>query len=264
MDNNIRKLIEDRCDYLMKLANRTSERLKSFPVGKVYVKRHKDYVYYYLSSDGQDVQEKAIDKSEKEYIGTLAQKGYLEKVLKAAETEMEVLKRFQGRYPKVVAEEVYEHLSADRQEFVKPIIPTDEQFVLRWQSQPFVPKPIAEGIPIYKTMRGEQVRSKSEQLIADRLYVNGIPYKYECPTLIGDEIFHPDFTVLRISDRKILYYEHCGRMDDEVYANDMVDRSRKYALAGIRQGDSLFYTFESSRYPLDSRVVDNLIRDQFK
>lgn len=264
MDNSIRKIIENRYDYLIKLIKRTTEKLRRLPAGTVYVKRHKDYVYYYLAADGRGSREKLINKNEKDYIGTLAQKSYLEKVLKAAETELEVIKRFKGRYPKVVAEEVYEQLSADRKDIVKPIVLTDDQYVLRWQSQPYDPKPISEGIPIFETMRGERVRSKSEQIIADRLYVSGIPYKYECPILVGDEIMHPDFSVLRISDRKILYYEHCGRMDDEDYANDMVDRSRKYALAGIMQGDRLFYTFESSKYPLDVRVVDKLIQEQFK
>ena len=61
-----------------------------------------------------------------------------------------------------------------------------------------------------------------------------------------------------------MYYEHCGRMDDAQYANDMVDRSRKYELAGFRQGDKLFYSFESSLQPLDVRVIDQMINTTFK
>ena len=113
-------------------------------------------------------------------------------------------------------------------------------------------------------MNGERVRSKSEMIIADRLFVNGIPYKYECPLMVGDnEIIHPDFTILRIRDRKIIYYEHCGKMDDPGYAEEMVERSVKYSLAGIVQGDSLFYTYESSTKPLDVRVLDNMIKRSF-
>ena len=89
--------------------------------------------------------------------------------------------------------------------------------------------------------------------------------KYECPLMVGDnEIIHPDFTILRISDRKIIYYEHCGRMDDPGYAEDMVERSVKYSLSGILQGDRLFYTFETSATPLDVRVLDEMIRRNFK
>ena len=101
-------------------------------------------------------------------------------------------------------------------------------------------------------------------IIADRLYLNGIPYKYECPIKVGDEIIHPDFTILRISDRKILYLEHCGMLDDPKYADDLVRRASLYALEGIVMGDRLFYTFESSKTPLDVRVMEALINNQFR
>ena len=101
-------------------------------------------------------------------------------------------------------------------------------------------------------------------IIADRLYLNGVPYKYECPIKVGNEIIHPDFTILRISDRKILYLEHCGMLDDPKYADDMVRRASLFALEGIIMGDRLFYTVESSQNPLDVRVLDVMIQNQFR
>ena len=264
MKNSFRTELEVRSDILNELVKKTTEKLKSFPAGYIYVKHRKDNVYFYLVSDEPNSEEKLLDNNEKEYIRSLIQKGYLEKVLKAAERELDVVMKLQRRYPKVLAEEVYDQLSPERKELVNPIIPTDKQIIDKWMSIPYIPKPISDDIPIYKTMRGERVRSKSEQIIADRLHVNGIPYKYECPLQVGDEIIHPDFTILRIRDRRILFYEHCGRMDDAQYANDMVDRSRKYELAGIRQGDKLFYSFESSLMPLDVRVIDQMINETFK
>lgn len=127
-----------------------------------------------------------------------------------------------------------------------------------------VKKPISDDIPVYTTMRGERVRSKSEIIIADRLFANGIPYKYECPLKVGNEIIHPDFTILRMSDRKILYHEHCGMADDSGYAEDMVKRINDYSEEGIIQGDSLFLSFETSKQPLDVRVIDRLINSHFR
>ena len=163
-----------------------------------------------------------------------------------------------------IAEDVYDNLTEDRKYLVKPIIPTDEQLVSRWLAEPYKKKPISEDVPIFETKRGERVRSKSEMIIANMLYDYGIPYKYECPINVGGEIIHPDFTILRLSDRKIIYYEHCGRMGDPGYVEDMIDRSRKYTFAGIYQGDKLFYTFESAKQPLDVRVVSEMIEKNFR
>ena len=113
-------------------------------------------------------------------------------------------------------------------------------------------------------MRGERMRSKSEVIIAERLYANGIPYRYECPLKAGKRIIHPDFSILRLSDRKVIYHEHCGRMDNPVYVEDMVQRINDYNSEGILQGDRLFFSFETSDKPLDTRVIDNLINTCFR
>ena len=116
----------------------------------------------------------------------------------------------------------------------------------------------------FYTLNGEHVRSKSEVIIADRLYAKGIPYKYECPLQIGNRIIHPDFTILRLSDRKIIYHEHCGMMDDPNYAKDMVNRINLYSTADIYLGDRLFFTLETSETPLDIRHLDELIEKHFR
>ena len=49
-----------------------------------------------------------------------------------------------------------------------------------------------------KTKQGEKVRSKGEKAIADYLYKNKIPYKYEGKTLsLGDYLCTPDFLLLK-------------------------------------------------------------------
>ena len=174
------------------------------------------------------------------------------------------MNRIKKMYPEILAEDIYEHLKEERKHLVRPIVLTDEEFVKRWQEAEYDLNPISNDIPFYQTLKGERVRSKSEMIIADRLLAKGIPYKYECPLKVGKKIIHPDFTILRVSDRKIVYYEHCGKTDDPEYAEDMVSRVNDYNSAGIILGDSLFMTFETSKTPLDVRVLDNMIRTNFK
>ena len=89
-------------------------------------------------------------------------------------------------------------------------------------------------------MRGDYVGSKSEAIIADRLFANDIPYHYEVAftpegeadtsrpvfdmygRLMGYEglgtdpydrdTLHPDFYVLNKRTRKTYYWEHLGRL----------------------------------------------------
>ena len=84
------------------------------------------------------------------------------------------------------------------------------------------------------------------------------------PLKVGNKIIHPDFTILRMSDRKILYYEHCGKMDDADYKENMVERANDYSEAGIVLGDRLFYTFESDMTPLDIRTLDRITETHFR
>ena len=101
-------------------------------------------------------------------------------------------------------------------------------------------------------------------MIADRMYARGVPYKYECPIMIDGKVIHPDFSMKRMSDNKIIYHEHCGMMDDPEYFKDLVERISLYNQAGILQGNRLTFTFETSDKPLDIRIIDRLIDEFFK
>ena len=243
------------------LAQEIEHKLQDYPSGRIEIKHISNRSYYYLVTPGS---EERLLINEDELIEKLLQKNYLKKVLKCSIREADVLQRLINSYPDSLAEDIYSALSEERQKFVKPIIPTTEQFVKEWQEKPYTPKEIKEGTPVYETLRKERVRSKSEQIIADRLYVNGIPYKYEFPLKVNNKVIHPDFTILRKSDRKELYHEHLGKTDDEKYQNDNVPRLNDYILAGHLLGDTLFLSFESSTTPLDVRVIDRMIKEHYR
>ncbi len=248
------------------LLSRTIKELEKkialFPEGCVYVKRRGDKAYYhqYDKSSG----EKYLATDSKDTITTYLQKDYLQRVLKAAQIEHAALTKMLELYPDVLAEDVYDQLPESRKQFATSIVLGDEEYARQWLENPYTHKGFPSDAPVYFTIKGERVRSKSEMIIADRLFANGIPYKYECPLKIGKAIIHPDFTILRMSDRQILYHEHCGMMDNADYTDEMVYRVNEYNHAGILVGDRLFLTFESSKTPLDVRVVDQLINTHYR
>ena len=256
---NFKDRIKARIEFITKMIDQLETKVKSYPEGSIYLRHVNNHVYFYSLEDG--VEKRLTDEN---VVEKYIQKKYLKSVMLSLKREKSVLTHALDHYPKVVAEERYDYLTEDRKKWVKPIIPTDEQFVDEWQNRPYTPKPFKKGTPYFETLRGERVRSKSEVIIADRLYTSGIPYKYECPLFIGDEVIYPDFTILRVSDRKILYLEHNGKVGDQEYGDDMVDRINKYSLAGIMQNDKLYFTFESANRPLDVRSLDKMINEVFR
>lgn len=262
--NDIFKNFQKRDNDLGNLIQLAEKKIKGFPEGRVNIKKQGNKSYCYLVNADTDRSGRLLTGYEHALACDLAQKSYLQKVVRAAGDERRAIRQFLDRYPEIPIEKIYETLPDARKDYIKPIVPTDEEFVRNWLETPFTPKEFEEDFPVYTTIKGERVRSKSEQLIADRLYVAGIPYKYECPLTIGKHKIHPDFSILRVSRRDEVYLEHSGRMDDPNYGRRLTRRSQIYTEGGILQGERLFYTFESSEIPFEARSVDPLIEKVFR
>lgn len=136
----------------------------------------------------------------------------------------------------------------------------DKEYAALWESLTYQGKTFRDDIPLHYTQKHERVRSKSEVLIADILGDRGIPYKYECPLRIGNQTIYPDFTILRIRDRKQLYWEHLGLFDDSEYSTNAVSRINLYEANGIFPGDNLIISFETQKNPLNRLIVERLIQ----
>ncbi|MBR1796661.1 MAG: hypothetical protein IJ757_01395 [Clostridiales bacterium] len=262
--NNLRSGLCSRYDFICELINSIEQQISRLPEGKLRIQKQAKKVYYFNVQDGSRGNGVLIRPEDKRLAKSLAQKTYLKKLLNVARYEQQHLKRFLDYYPKHTVEDVYYLQSKERQYLIKPIALSDDDYKEQWLNQPYKPKGFKEGLPVYLTNKGLRVRSKSEQIIAERLDINNIPYKYECPLVIGDVVFHPDFKILRMRDRKEIYYEHLGMMDDPDYARNNVFKLNTYALNGILPGDNLFTTMETRSAPLDTRILDRLIETQFK
>lgn len=259
---NISRDLYARYELLSKSISDIEKKMVLLPEGRINIKHlnKKDY-YYHAGADGH---EKYLGSNDAKFIEELIQKDYLKRVLKQAKGELIAIEKMLKLYPETLVEDVYNQLPAARKIYVRPINIFDDSYAKKWMETPYRKKPFKKDAPEFYTLKGERVRSKSEVIIADRLRENGIPYRYECPLKVGNKIIHPDFTILRMSDRKILYHEHCGKMGDQQYVDDMLTRAKDYNQAGIIPGDRLFYTFESETIPLDMTLLDNIIRLHYR
>ena len=187
---------------------------------------------------------------------------YLTKCIRLIDDELRRIDKYLLTSNKCSPESYYSTLHKFRQSLITPIIPTDEQFVKKWLSEPYEPGKFDENDESeFYTEKNERVRSKSEILIGNSLLRFKVPYKYECPLYLeGLGVIRPDFTALNVKRRKIFYWEHLGKMDDPDYARTNVSRINYYEKNGVFKGDRLILTWETSKTPLDVRLLDSIIK----
>ncbi len=110
----------------------------------------------------------------------------------------------------------------------------------------------------YLTLKGDYVRSKAEVIIANELYHANIFYAYEKPlTLAGCKYtLLPDFTIRTPKAGGIVYWEHCGLMDDDKYRSKWDWKKNLYAQHEISEWNhNLIVTYETKSVPLRVELV---------
>lgn len=257
----IKKLLEKREVYLSQLKKEKEMALKAAPEGSLRICCRGDKAQYYQRNDPKDFNGIYIREKEVGLAQKLAQKDYDKKILSAVEKELNAIRKYHSCCPNTDVEQIYECLHEERQKLITPIIETKENFVLNWEKCVFQGKEIDETIPEIYTARGERVRSKSEVIIADILHGEGIPYRYECPLrLKGWGKVYPDFTVLNVRERKEIYWEHLGIMDDSNYVENALQKITIYTQNGIFPGENLIITYETKKNPINQKVVRLMIQ----
>ena len=107
------------------------------------------------------------------------------------------------------------------------------------------------------------LRSKSEVFIDQALFMNNIPYRYECKLVLNGNNIYPDFTLLHPVTGKILYWEHFGMMDDFKYAQKALNKIELYNRAGIIPGIDLIMTFETDNKPFMYINAEAKVKEYF-
>ena len=258
-----KKIIEElqkEKDQLSTVIRDTERRLKTAPEGQIRVVKHRKGYQFYLREQPSDTSGIYIPVSEKQKAIALIQKKYDQQILTAAQKQLTAIAKFLKEYQPGILKNIYELLPEVRKENIKPVEISDREYVEKWLSAEYPRKEFSEETPEHYTSNGERVRSKSEVMIADALRQAGIPYRYECPLELGQTTVHPDFTILRTSDRKLIYWEHLGMMDDPDYCRKAFQKLRKYEANGIYPGVNLIITMETAAFPINLSIIKSMIR----
>ena len=196
-----------------------------------------------------------IPKRSIEYARKLAMREYCELLIREIDRQLK-LKEEPGIIDSKKLYDVYEQLLPGKRRLVLPFLPSNSSYLKQWLDEHpgcINPYEITTG---YDSERGEIVRSKSEKIIADKLYNMGITYSYECKLRLGGNIvMYPDFTILNPFTRRTWYWEHFGLTNDVTYRDNMSHKLNVYESNGIFLGDGLIITTEGERTPLDTKLI---------
>lgn len=259
---DILKLLAEKLKELNALKSKAEKSLEKAPEGSLILSSSNGTTQYYHKTNPGQKKGKYIPKEHIKMISALAQKDYDIVFLRVVNKEIKSINKILKSISATEAIEVYERLSEGRKNVVKPHILTDVQYAEKWQSVKYCGKEFSEDMPMILTEKGERVRSKTEKIIADKLYAMNIPYRYEYPIkLKGYGTVYPDFTLLNPVTREEICLEHFGMMDSASYSEKAIRKIEDYIKSGFYLGKNFLVTFETSRYPLNMNVFEKMIKE---
>lgn len=229
-------------------------------VGRISTSVSNGVTQYYYHKKGAVGNGTYIRKEDISVARDIIMRDYNAKVLKLTHCWRHWISQALNTIPTQEISDIYTS-SKRRKPLITPYEISDDDYIKSWIGKEYESKPFPEDAPEIYTEKGERVRSKSEKLIADKLYMLGIPYRYEQPLeLQGYGIVYPDFTLLNINTRHEIIYEHFGMMDDELYSANAVKKINNYLGHGYKWGVNFVATFETKVSPLDARILESMLQ----
>jgi len=110
------------------------------------------------------------------------------------------------------------------------------------------------------TAGGIRVRSKSEALIGTQMEAMGMMFRCEPELWLGNAVCYPDFCILLPNRRKVVYWEHFGRMDDADYVVRAMQKMDLYRRFGI----PVIFTWETRSMPLNIKEINLKLEELLK
>ncbi len=262
MDRNELLRRKKELDGILRLCE---ESIAKMPSGNLRISKDGNKVKYFHVVEKGDTHGKYIRKQDVKLAEMIAQRDYYTKVAEEAKREIKAIDMYLKNMSDIKVEDVFDSLNGYRQALVNPVILSDKEYARRWENETFKTNPFESGERVYETKKGEKVRSKSEAMIADMYFELGIPYRYECEVaLYNGKVKYPDFTLLKISERKLIYHEHMGMLEDDFYRKNNLIKLNEYSKSGIFCCDNLIISFETEYAPLNIKEIRKMVKKVLK
>ena len=242
------------------LLERCRKEFDSLPEGNLS-SRKKDgrnfYVHEYKSDDSTGRCRRHIGE-DSDLIRQLARKKYLEKFIPQADRRRKFLAGHSDVDPAQIIDSMKGVYSTLPEEYFFGGHIRDAE---KWAQAPYHMSGYKPDQKKQTTSRGLHVRSKSELLIAEKLYEFDIPFRYEEVIMIAGRQYAPDFKILRKSG-KLVYWEHFGLMENQDYRHKNKWKLSVYEHAGIVPWRNLIVTYDEYDGGINLAVIESEIRNK--
>ena len=130
-----------------------------------------------------------------------------------------------------------------------------------WENSSYNSNDFHSEALIHVTEAGILTRSKSEAFIGTQLERHNLPYRYEPELDLGFRKIYPDFAVFLPEERRVVYWEHFGLVDNPAYMMNALHKIDDYIKAGYYPGINLIITYETKEQPLTIATINEKIED---
>lgn len=258
--NNFLNLLHNEISYYEQIIHLCHKKLKNIPDGTLQISSANGFTRYYLRFGGQ---KKYITHKNSSLLRKLAEKEYYTKLDQNVKQRLFHLKLLINLYENNSLSSVYENLHPEKRKLFVNDLPTPENLVETFKNAEYNKNSLDPGSK-HITSFGEAMRSKSEVIIAETLHNMDIPYHYEELLAMNDgTFFYPDFTLYDAENRRKIYWEHFGMLDNEAYSQSAMLKIVKYAENGITIGDNLICTFETTDFKFPTEAIKALLEEKF-
>ena len=234
-----------------------NNQLMKLPHGSIStVKRGNAICFFHMQCvEGRRVR-KSINKNP-EMIKALARKKYLHRELNLISDNIAVIEKAIHQYESCSTDDVLEKIPEAIRNYCFDTDPAG------WGKEPYEKSDHMPEKKLHTTSRGLKVRSKSEVLIAEKLYEHHVQFRYEQVLRLGEIRLVPDFTVLA-DDGRIIYWEHCGMTGSEEYMKRHKWKTELYEKADIVPWKNLIITYDDEYGNISMNIVESEIKCKIK
>lgn len=250
----------ERKKYLLKEIQNLKRRLASYPAGELICTKNRKYVTCMHSVNGSYTY---IPKKDFAFAKELGEKKLLSASLEDLQRELRAINAFLNCYQSETSK-VEQLLSQPcYQKVLNQSFPIASEDLEQWSKEFYEKNPFHQENLLHSCLSGHMVRSKSEALIDQILFMHKIPFRYECALKLKDTTFYPDFTIRHPKSGNYFYWEHFGLMDSPSYVQQTFQKLNLYCQSGIIPTINLITTYETKKQPLTSQAIENIIQEYF-
>lgn len=272
--------LEDLLTFLEKNLKKVSTELEEAPTGTLVRVTDRGKVKYLKSDKVDDGYRRKHADPDADIVKALVRKEYLRIEKELLESDIALIRNINRRYVEPTPENIlnrvkkaYDKLpekyffmplsrfSSSGERENKELL--SRQQLIEWSRAEYEQSDYKPEKKIHITSEGVRVRSKSELIIAELLYIQNVPFRYEEMLTIANRKFAPDFTILR-EDGALVYWEHCGMPNNPAYMASHKDKLSKYEAAGIVPWKNLIITYDEPDGTLNIGIIESEIQNKIK